>query len=105
MLTIILKEPIQDTTFITTSIVKSSSHHTPYALIENDNFYLVKSHTLGVRDKKQVDIEIDDNDRSVKITAESVTQVEENGTMIRNDSPSKFELKINLQKTILIISM
>ncbi|CAB4377394.1 unnamed protein product [Rhizophagus irregularis] len=46
-------EPIQDTTFITTSTVKSSSHHTPYALNENDNFYLVKSHTPGVRDKNK----------------------------------------------------
>ncbi|RGB36458.1 hypothetical protein C1646_758098 [Rhizophagus diaphanus] len=80
-------EPIQDTTSINTSTVKSPSHYTPYALIQNNDFYLVKFHTQGVRD----------NNRSVIITAESETQVEENGTMIRNDLPSKFEVKIDLQ--------
>ncbi|RIA86269.1 hypothetical protein C1645_829523 [Glomus cerebriforme] len=57
--------PVQDITSIATS-----TQYMPHALIENDDFYLIKFHIPGVGDKKQVGIEIEDNDRSVTITAE-----------------------------------
>ena len=62
-----------------------------------DSFYVVKFHTPGVNHKDQVEIDVNDDDKSITINARGL-EIEQSGSVIFNNLPTKFEVNIDLQK-------
>ncbi|CAB4409924.1 unnamed protein product [Rhizophagus irregularis] len=75
----------------------------PYALFElhenRQDFYVIKFHTPGVNHKEQVEIDVNDDDKSITINARGL-EIEQSGSVIFNNLLTKFEVNIDLQKKV-----
>ncbi|RIA80005.1 hypothetical protein C1645_839450 [Glomus cerebriforme] len=75
----------------------------PYALFvlhENcQSFYVVKFYTPGVNNKEQVEIDVNDDNKSIIIIARGL-EIEQSGNVIFNNLPTKFVINIDIQKRV-----